>query len=87
MIGVVFFRVGPVTSLSTWFSGQAIGVLKMFFTVLFSTEFNLYGYVCVVVDVDSVVVVVVEDVVVDVVVEVVLDVVDVEVVVDVVTIL
>ena len=65
MIGVVFCSVDPVSSLSTWwFSGHSFGDLKMFFTLLFSSEFNLYGSVCVVVDVDSVVVVDVVEVVV-----------------------
>ena len=85
MIGVVFCSVEPVSFLSMLFSGHTIGVLKMFFILLFSSEFNLYGSVCVAVVVDSVVF---EDAVVDVVVEVVeVDVVVVEVVVDVVTIL
>ena len=64
MIGVVFCSVDPVSSLSIWFSGQTIGVLKVFFTFLFSSEFNLYGSVCEVVDADSVVVVDVVEVVV-----------------------
>ena len=64
MIGVVFCSVDPDSSLSMWFSGHTIGDLKMFFTFLFSSEFNLYGSVCEVIDVDSVVVVDVVEVVV-----------------------
>ena len=74
MIGVVFCSVKPVSSLFS-LCGHSFGLLKIFLTRLLSTEFNLYGSVCMIVDVASAVVdvvVVVVDIVVVIVVVVVL---------------
>ena len=60
MIGAGFcLELGdPISSfVPMWFSGHSFGVVRMLFTLFLSSEFNLCGSVCVVVDVVEIVVV------------------------------
>ena len=59
MIGVLFcLELGDSFSsfVSIWFSGHSFGVVRMLFTIFLSSESNLSGSVCVVVDVVEIVV-------------------------------